>query len=515
MAMILAVGIGLPAAAAGALTTTASRSAAHAHRGVAPRTLPAAQTFTYTGSEQAYTVPAGVALVGIDAIGASGGAGPIGAGGVGETLTAYLPVTPGEVLYTEVGQDGSTGGSATFGGGGAPGAQSDGLQGAGSGGGASDVRLCSASAASCEGGGTSLASRIVVAGGGGGGGGIGTAEDTVCGGGEFAGGANTGGPIQTFPAGKFIDGGNDSSTSPSTQATGGTGTAPGSAGLDADCTVNTESFPGGVAGTGGSGPTGGTGGSASGNEGAGGGGAGGYFGAGGGSSGQTCTTSPASCTWGTNGSGGGGGSSFVSKVAWIGSQLIIGGSESPPSITFTPIISITTPRSNATYALGRAVDAAFECNGLETGTCTGAVANGSPIATSTVGTHRFVVHGDISGQVVTGTVTYHVKRTTKTAVSCTPASVKAGHATRCTVTVNDTSTEGNAVAPKGSVGFTAVGAGKFATTRCSLRKTSATTARCSTSYTPRKSGTRDVKAVYSGDTTHLASGASVKVKISK
>jgi hypothetical protein len=514
--MLLGLGIVLPAAGAGALTTTASRAAgAPAHAGVAPRTLPAAQTFTYTGSEQTYTVPAGVALVGIDAIGASGGAGPIGAGGVGETVTSYLPVTPREVLYTEVGQDGSTGGGATIGGGGASGAQSDGLQVAGSGGGASDVRSCSKHAASCKGGGTSLASRIVVAGGGGGGGGLGTAEDVVCGGGEFAGGANTGGPIQTFAAGSFIDGGNDSSTAPSTQATGGTGTAVGGGGLDADCTVNTESFPGGVAGTSGAGPSGGTGGSASGNEGAGGGGGGGYYGAGGGSSGQTCTTSPASCTWGTNGSGGGGGSSFVSKAAWIGSPLIIGGSESPPSVTFTPIISITAPASGATYTLGQTVDAAFECNPLETGICTGAVANGSPIAMSTVGTHTFVVQGGISGIAVTGTVTYHVKRSSKTTLSCKPAAVKAGHATKCTVSVSDTSAKGTAITPKGIVGFSAVGAGKFSKTTCTLKKTSATSASCSTSYTPEKSGTRDVKGAYGGDTVHLASAGSFKVKITK
>jgi hypothetical protein len=509
LGLALAVGILIPAAGAGAQTIGGAAGAA------APRTLPAAQTFTYTGSEQAYTVAAGVAMVMVHALGAQGGPGDIGAGGVGEDLTAYLPVKPGEILYTEVGQDGSPGGGATFGGGGAAGTNSYGSPIASSGGGATDVRLCSEHAASCAGGGTSLGSRVIVAAGGGGDGGIGSSYEVLCGGGEFAGGANLGGPIESFAAGHFMDGGSDSSVSPSTQATGGTGSAPGTAGLDADCTVNTESFPGGVAGASGSGSTGGAGGGpAAALAGAGGGGGGGYFGGGGGSSGQICVSPAPSCSYGGNGSGGGAGSSFVSSVAFIASALIIGGAVAPPSVTYTPIIGITSPANGSAFTIHQTVDAAFECDMLVLGTCGGTVALGMPINTSALGFHSFVVQGEISGQTVTGTATYGVtKRATKAFMSCTPSSVKAGKATRCTVTVKDVSIKGTPVVPAGHVSFSVAGAGSFSAKTCTLKEASSSSAGCATSFTPKKSGTRLVSAAYSGDSVHATSAASVKVKI--
>lgn len=525
LGLVLAGGIMIPAPGAGAVT--AGGRGAAASTGALPtptagisrvqaRSLPAAQTFTYTGSQQTYTVPAGIAIIAVHALGASGGPGPIGAGGVGEDLTAYLPVKPGEVLYTEVGQDGTAGGGATYGGGGAAGTQGDGLAAASSGGGATDVRLCSELAATCKGGGSTLASRVIIAAGGGGGGGLGNAEDTVCGGGEFAGGANTGGSIQSFAAGHFIDGGNNSSISPSTQATGGTGAAPGGGGLDADCSVNTETFPGAVAGTSGSGTVGGTGGTASGLAGAGGGGGGGYYGGGGGSSGQTCVSVPPGCLYGVNGSGGGAGSSFVSSIGWIGSALIIGGASDPPSVTYTPILAITSPATGSTYIKGQTVDAAFECASDEFGTCTGTVAVGMPINTSSLGLHAFSVQGEISGQTITGSTTYEVtKRSTKTLVSCKPASVKAGHATKCTVAVKDTSSVGAHVAPTGDVSFSVVGSGSFSKKPCVLARTSASTAACSISFTPKKTGTRTVTASYGGDSLHSTSKGSFKVTIAK
>jgi hypothetical protein len=123
-------------------------------------------TFTYTGGEQTYTVPAGVTSVTITAVGAPGGSSQDGvAGGDGASVTATVPVTPGQTLYVEVGGSGANGpcaggdtGSAFNGGGSSPCG--------GGGGGASDVRTCSMS--TC----TNLTpdTRQVVAGGGGGGG---------------------------------------------------------------------------------------------------------------------------------------------------------------------------------------------------------------------------------------------------------------------------------------------------------------------------------------------------------
>lgn len=143
---------------------------------------PAATTFQYTAAEQSYTVPAGVTSVRVSATGAPGGAGApepnatAVAGGLGAQATGDLAVTPGEVLYVEVGGPGTDGNAS---GGGLPGWNGGGLGGrsfggdgsfGGGGGGASDVRLCSINAGSCAAATSSLASRLLVAGGGGGGG---------------------------------------------------------------------------------------------------------------------------------------------------------------------------------------------------------------------------------------------------------------------------------------------------------------------------------------------------------
>ena len=135
----------------------------------------AAATFTATGAEQAYVVPAGVTAVHVEAIGAPGGdglpanSGTPGEGGRGGVVRADVPVSPGQVLYVAVGGPGASGGvlGPNPGGWNGGGASSNA---GGAGGGASDVRTCSRSAASCPAGSSSLASRLIVAGGGGGGG---------------------------------------------------------------------------------------------------------------------------------------------------------------------------------------------------------------------------------------------------------------------------------------------------------------------------------------------------------
>lgn len=117
-------------------------------------------TFSYTGAPQAFTVPAGVTSIDVDACGAEGGTRPIsgpfsnllgnGPGGKGGRALQTLAVTPGEQLSINVGGSGASGG---WNGGGAS-------DSGGTGGGASDVRQ----------GGTALSDRVVVGGGGGGGG---------------------------------------------------------------------------------------------------------------------------------------------------------------------------------------------------------------------------------------------------------------------------------------------------------------------------------------------------------
>jgi hypothetical protein len=141
-----------------------------------------ATEFTYTGSEQTWSVPIGATGVHVVAVGAPGG-GP--SGGEGAIVTADVPLPAGsQTLYVEVGgagkqaagpYDPATSG-AGFNGGGAGGQSQYGFDDAFGGGGGSDVRTCSTAAGvSCTVDGGTLASRLVVAGGGGGGGGGGGA----------------------------------------------------------------------------------------------------------------------------------------------------------------------------------------------------------------------------------------------------------------------------------------------------------------------------------------------------
>ncbi len=246
-------------------------------------------TLTSTGTEQTFTVPAGVTALHVVLVGAPGGNGAASVpGGAGANVTADVPVEPGEVLYVEVGGAGATGATAAFNGG-APGGTGDGGGGSlgGAGGGASDIRTVPSSQS------VSLGSRLVVAAGGGGGGGYGG------GGGGAAGGAGSG----SF--GNIKGGGAGSAT---TGGAGGSGDYGGTAGL-----VGT--FGGGGAGA----ITGGAGG---------GGGGGGYFGGGGGGGGAGNPPDPGSVT----GGGGGGGSSYIEPGA-TGTVA--------PDATRTPLVTIS------------------------------------------------------------------------------------------------------------------------------------------------------------------------------
>src|SRR5262245_50860907 len=63
-------------------------------------------SFSSTGGEQTFVVPAGVSSVDVVAVGGSGAAAS-STGGRGATVTGTLSVTPAQVLYVEVGGDGS------------------------------------------------------------------------------------------------------------------------------------------------------------------------------------------------------------------------------------------------------------------------------------------------------------------------------------------------------------------------------------------------------------------------
>ncbi len=199
-----------------------------------------AQIFEYTGSNQTFTVPAGVTSIDTYLTGGSGGtgydgSGTPGAGGYGglTNLTA-IAVTPGEVLTVVVGQRGpnSTATDTSFGGGG----HGAGTNPGGAGGGRSGVFR------------NGISTPIVIAGGGGGGGsapGAGSAGNGGDGGGitgstapSFeglggggggtqnaggAGGLNNGVPSYTGNAGVLTNGGNGGGTNSGNSAGGGGG----------------------------------------------------------------------------------------------------------------------------------------------------------------------------------------------------------------------------------------------------------------------------------------------------
>jgi IPT/TIG domain len=360
--------------------------------------LPPGATFSYKGAEQFYTIPPGVTTVEVEAAGGDGGIGINNEGshsGPGLELDLALPVTPGQVLYAEVGAPGNS----SFGGGGAGGGGSGG----GDGGGASDVRTCSVLAASCPGGGSSSVSRLMVAGGGGG---LGGSPPTVdigspCGTNETGGSAWDASTPIAIAGGTLLPGQNDAignTSGGSVPAEGGTPTGPGIGGVIAGCTGGAPSrtYAGAVSGASGSGASGGSGGTGAGSGGGGGGGGGGYFGGGGGPSGQQETAGPCpTCV--SDGSGGAGGASFYTSQAtgriFYTNNYLTG---ETPSIVITPLIEIDSPTGGAQYTQGQVVNASYSCAECSGGPgLGGTVPSGSPIDTSTVGPHTFTV-SDIS-----------------------------------------------------------------------------------------------------------------------
>jgi hypothetical protein len=230
----------------------------------------ATTTFTYTGAEQTFVVPAEVRSIHVTVDGGGGAAGsPSAAGGYGARVRTDLAVTPGETLYIEVGGAGLPGGMPIFGGGGTGGADPLGGHVGGAGGGATDIRRLPRVAAGSEG------SRVIVAGGGGGGG---------------------GGPLGGL-GGNGDDGVTECTTCADQGGPGGPGTAS-AGGLGGD-----PADTAGASGEDGQPSAGGAGGA-----GGGGGGGGGYFGGGGGGGGDTAALNG-------GGGGGGGGASFVAGNA--------------------------------------------------------------------------------------------------------------------------------------------------------------------------------------------------------
>ncbi len=227
-------------------------------------------TFSYTGANQTFTVPAGIVQIGVYMWGAGGGRGAAGA-----MVQGILSVTSGETLNILVGEGGQANATNSYGGGGKGGIQNGSGQLGGSGGGRSAIQR----------GGTAPTNDIVVAGGGGG-------ANPYFG---SLGGAAT-----------FSGTANDGTSKTNVQGRGGTQSAGGAGG-------GTGQYGTGLAGSRGLGGD-----TVDGGYNGGGGGGGGYYGGGAGG------------TNGGDGAGGGGGSSFIDNLSLLGTVF---GFNSPDGIT--------------------------------------------------------------------------------------------------------------------------------------------------------------------------------------
>ncbi len=285
--------------------------------GPASATSKVTETFSSTGEEQSFVVPAGVTSVRVRAIGAAGETAfsdspfqTAAPGGSGAVVGGVLPVTAGETLYVEVAAGGFNGGGF-----GAPGG--------GMGGGASDVRTVSSAA---EG---SLESRLLVAAGGGGGGG--TFDEGSGGRGGDAGAPGWEG--STTESGGCCGGGSQRT------AGGAAGTLTGGGIGGARCEISGPWS--GVEGVLGSGGFGGDGFGAP--ETSGGGGGGGYWGGGGGEGSCEFFFGPFS----PGGAGGGGGSSYVTEEASF-TSFGLASLSTPPAVSITYATPSTATADSST-----------------------------------------------------------------------------------------------------------------------------------------------------------------------
>ena len=347
-------------------------------------------TFTAHGESQ-FVVPQGLSAVTVTVVGAQGSAGYATSdvpGGLGATASGTVSVTPGGTLYAEVDALGGDGGR-----------DNSGFLLGGPGGGESDLRTCPASGACASG--TTLGSRLLVAAGGGG--------SAIVAGPDYGGGV--GGNAGTTGAGA-----NGQDGGPPRAGTGGTGATQSSPGIGG------TGYSGGSNGGDGAFGSGGAGGGSNEHAGsaAGGGGAGWYGGGGGGGA-----------QHGTAAGGGGGSSHAAASVSGASFSQAAAGQAPSVSLRYAvPTASITTPADGASYAHGQQVTSSFTCADVPGGpgisSCVDQNGNpsGSPVDTSTLGSHTFTVTATSQdGLTGTASVTYTVAKVSQAiAFTSTPPS---------------------------------------------------------------------------------------------
>lgn len=256
-------------------------------------------TFSYTGSDQSWTVPSGVNYIFAKMWGAGGGHGRAGGwsygadGGGGGHSRGLIPVTPGTTLTIKVGQGGRTCAyGAGYGGGGAAGDNSD-LAYAGTGGGGAYI--------------FNSTTPLIIAGGGGGGGSSRAWTGQVGG----AGGGLVGQYGLSPYDGKTGYGGTGGTQSAAGQSTSIGGKTVGSQYQGGNSHVNSY----------------------------GGGGGGGYYGGGGGAYSEQNTMG-----------GGGGGSGYIAQTVKLGGTFT--GNFREPAFSWDNDLDNSTPNNYATLAYG-------------------------------------------------------------------------------------------------------------------------------------------------------------------
>jgi hypothetical protein len=451
--------------------------------------IPAHTTFGYTGGEQEYTVPSAVTMLSFGTQG--GGGGGVNSSSAGAGVNGFLPATPGQTLYVEVGAEGQYGSMQSNFGGGAPGGtpppdncidpyshEACGGSLASQGGGASDVRTISRTQPG------TLASRVIVAAGGGGNGGGGNTPSLICG--DANGGGGSADNSQPLPEGNAEIGPLPIKVATGTIIPGyyagsreghhtrleiegvldaGPGTdlggVPGEAsscseqhGAEETVTAfealpgleGSEGAGGGGANAGGLAPAGTRGCTIAqnncANAGAGGGGGGGYFGGGGGATGYNrCSATKQECNDASNGHGGAAGSSFLANGIMY--PYISLPASKVGSVTLVPLMEIASPASGANYSPGSVVHASWECtsgvgyNGSpQIGGCKGTKAPGEAVDTSR-GIHTFTVSAftRVRGEEkpISSTITYTALEA-PTVTKVKPANGPVGGGTTVTIT---------------------------------------------------------------------------------
>jgi hypothetical protein len=391
-------------------------------------------SFTAAGCH-AFTVPALVSSVQVDAVGAAGQGVDDASGGVGDEVSGRLSgLNGGQTLDVCVDFGGGAGGSSTNANGGA-------------GGGASGVAV----------GSDFSLPAMIAAGGGGAGSASGPGSVTGEAGGAAGDPIGVGGvPSPCFSPGPIAACGGGGGTQSAFGAGGAASVDSGTMGGNGGAV--TAAGPG-VGGAGGSDPfDGGGGGGGAGYHGGGGGGGGDAFGGAGGGSSDLCKNATVGAVLG---------SCAVSPGAGTGTAAGSATGDAHVTLTYTvpaaPTVSITTPANGATYTPGQVVNSSFTCTDGAGGTGISRCVdqNGDPsgaaIGTSTTGTHTFTVmatsNDGLTGQA---TLTYTVTASsagggTTSAISAFklhPRSFKATKGTTLTLVLSSAATV-NAVIDRG------------------------------------------------------------------